>query len=231
MPIDLDAVSKKRNTFKKEPITQVEKNRRIKNNLYLYYSKPGYVANNCFAKKGNEKKPFDKAKKQFNIAKPAKVTQVELASNLRDSKYNSILQTECYNDSCLTHKAAKELNCCYLNQLKERRISKVKQRLKTLIPTNYTLYCVDGLKAEVVTIDNRKIIINSYTNLFVYIIIHYYKVLQYNKGCEYYSDIVLYAHVQYEPDISRNNTPAFIRLIKCYRIECSYYNKEEDYIH
>lgn len=65
MPIDLDNANKKRN-YKKGPISPKERENRIKNNLYLYYSKPGHVINDCFAKK---RRPFNKGtSRQFNIA-------------------------------------------------------------------------------------------------------------------------------------------------------------------
>lgn len=218
MPMDLDAANKKRN-YTKGPLTQPEKDRRIKNNLCLYCGKPGHVANDCFAKKG--KKPSQKGKpKQFGMAEPKEpersVTWADTASDPGHPEHTTLHWSGCYHDECLTHKADKDY--CYYPKRPSKKVNKVKQRSQTPMPTNRALCCADGPKAEVITMDDGKMEVTGYTLDFIHVkTYHYIGGWCTKASCE---QRTRHQHTWYAPEVEKKDIPAFTKLAMCKERRC-----------
>ena len=226
MPMDLDNANKKRNTFKKGPLSQAERERRIKNNLCLYCGKEGHIANDCFAKKG--KKPFIKGKpRQFGMAETSREPTVTWADSVSDpdnSNHGKLHWSGCYDDQCLTHQADKDLG-----YYPRKEANKVKQRSQTPMPINRALCCADGPKAEVVTMDEGRLEITSYTEHFAHAKTYYY----HTEWCksEYCQEDAQHQHTWYNPRQARKNIPAFVKLGYCIHPRCTHQNKGWNHIH
>lgn len=211
MPMDLDNANKKRN-YKKGPISAKERENRIKNNLCLYCGKPGHVANDCFAK---NKKPFNKGKpKQFNMAEiSTKSISWANQSEPKDPEHTSLNWTGCFDDQCLTHKPGKDSGY-YPRAPKPKQV----RRDKTPAPTHRALCCVDGPKVKVETMDEGRIVVQSYTHSSFHISTRYFE----RSWCTYSecTHDAQHEHYYYMPCIEQKTSPAFFTLKRCRNAEC-----------
>jgi len=226
MPMDLDNANKKRNTFKKGPISQTERERRIKNNLCLYCGKEGHIVNDCFAKKN--KKPVTKGKpRQFGIAESSLEPTVTWAGSVTDpdnSTHGQLHWRECYDDQCLTHKADKDLG-----YYPKKKATKVRQRSRTPMPTNRALCCADGPRAEIVTMEDGKLKITGYTKDYTHAKTYYYHV----EWCrsEYCIEDAQHQHTWYNPRQTRKSISAFVKLGHCIHPQCPHRDNKWNHIH
>lgn len=220
MSMDLDMGHKKRQTnkkfVKKGPLSQSERDRRMKNNLCLYCGESGHSARDC-PKKGNS------TKRQFNMAEPKKVTFDESAGERRITAHAELSWTECTRQTCMIHRAAKDQAGIYpTKRLRPRRDS-------TPMPTNRALQCVDGPKVETPTLDNGRIEVTGWTDIWIHGQTHFYS----EEWCDgqYCTDQdAQHQHPRYGTNAPRQEIPVMVRFKQCFDAKCVA-NHPSKYIH
>lgn len=167
---------------------------------------------------------MNKDKKQFSMA------ETKVTWDVPNTDHTQTPWTECYDDKCLTHKASKDLGY-YPRETRKRKARQVSQRSKTPMPADRALQCADGPTAEVVTMDQGKLIVTGTTDLFIHAKTHYYRVQQYYGGCRTCRDTSPHQHIWYDPNQPWKEMPAFTKLAFCVHPYCVHWDPAEKHVH